>query len=147
MGYFSRLFKGAELNYTITEKECMAVVICVKSWQIYLYRKEFTIITDHSALKWILTIKDPQGRLARWSIVLSMYEFIIIHRAGRIHSNVDALSRPVLPPSTNVLAITYEPLSPRIDVFEDEPLLFYIQHGRHLPGRPRGVINLSLIHI
>ena len=66
VGYFSRLFKGAELNYTITEKECMAVVICVKYWHIYLYGKEFTIITDHSALKWILTIKDPQGRKARW---------------------------------------------------------------------------------
>ncbi len=97
VGYYSKLFSGAELNYTISEKECLAILRGIKNWHIYLYGVHFFVITDHYALKWLLTIKNPQGRLARWSIMVSIYDFEIIHRAGRIHGSVDGLSRPVLP--------------------------------------------------
>ena len=58
-------------------KECLAVL-----W-----------VTDHSALKWLMSIKDPNGKLARWAILLQTFDFEIIHRAGKKHANVDALSR------------------------------------------------------
>ena len=105
----------------------MAVVYCVKFWHIYLYGVEFTIITDHWALKWILSIKDPEGRLARWAIVLSMYLFVLIHRAGRIHSNVDILSRPVLPIEAAIdeirLLQNEDERVVGVDIYEDEPLI------------------------
>ena len=43
-----------------------------------------------------MSIRDLTGKLARWSIYLQQYNYEIIHRKGRIHSNVDTLSRPVL---------------------------------------------------
>ncbi len=83
--------KKAELNYGITEKECLAVVYGIKAFRIYLYGTVFKVITDHSALAWLM--KEPTGRLARWSIYLQAYKFDIEHRKG---TNVDALGRPVL---------------------------------------------------
>jgi hypothetical protein len=97
--YESRLLKGAELRYGITELECLAVVFAVKKFRVYLHGRPFEIQTDHKALSWLMTIKDPQARLARWAIILQAYDFKITHKPGKEHSNVDALSRPVLPPS------------------------------------------------
>ena len=94
--YASRSLKGAEIHYGITEKECLAVVWAIKYFRIYLYGAKFQVITDHSALLWLMSISDPTGRLARWSLYLQAYQFEIIHRKGKKHTNVDALSRPVL---------------------------------------------------
>ena len=68
--YASRTLKGPECHYGISEKECLAVLWAVKLFRVYLYGKRFSIITDHSALKWLMTIKDVSGKLARWSIFL-----------------------------------------------------------------------------
>jgi hypothetical protein len=54
-----------------------------------------TLITDHSALQWIFDYQGSNARLRRWAVEL--WQFIprlkIIHRPGKTHSNVDALSR------------------------------------------------------
>ena len=94
--YASRLLKGAEIHYGITEKECLAIVWAIKHYRPYLYGTHFKVITDHAALKWLLNLKDPTGRLARLSIYLQAYEFEIDHRSGHLYNNVDALSRPIL---------------------------------------------------
>ena len=74
-------------------KECLAILWAIKTFRVYLYGKYFKLITDHSALKWLMSIKDPNGKLARWAILLQTFDFEIIHRAGKKHANVDALSR------------------------------------------------------
>ena len=40
-----------------------------------------------------MNFKNPEGQIARWLEILGTYNFKIKHRAGRIHSNADALSR------------------------------------------------------
>jgi len=42
----------------------------------------FTFITDHASLKWLMTMEDLSGRLARWSSQLQGYDFSIEHRKG-----------------------------------------------------------------
>jgi transposase InsO family protein len=51
------------------------------------------IRTDHGALKWLLTFKNPEAQVARWIEVLGNYQFEIQHRAGKLHGNADGLSR------------------------------------------------------
>ena len=40
-----------------------------------------------------MSISDPSGRLARWSLLVQQYDFEIRHRPGAAHANADALSR------------------------------------------------------
>ena len=65
----------------------------VKHFHYYLYGQRFTIRTDHASLKWLANFKVLEGQLCRWLNVLSTYDYEMVHRPGRLHSNCDALSR------------------------------------------------------
>ncbi|GBC37403.2 uncharacterized protein LOC114968091 [Rhizophagus irregularis DAOM 181602=DAOM 197198] len=93
VAYASRSLNKAECNYLITDQECLAIVWAIKHFQHYLGLKSFTIVTDHSALKWLKISKIPKGRHARWVMDLQQYDFNIKHRAGKANANADALSR------------------------------------------------------
>ncbi|KAK3751268.1 hypothetical protein QZH41_002432 [Actinostola sp. cb2023] len=93
IAYAGRDLNKAERNYSATEREALAVVAGIKKFQSYLYGRHFVVHTDHSALKWLMKIKEPTGRLARWSLLLQQFDFTIEHRAGTSNGNADALSR------------------------------------------------------
>jgi thymidylate kinase/transposase InsO family protein len=93
--YGSKRTTGPERNYSATDLECAAVVYFIKKWHVFLAGGRFTLVTDHQALKYLMTAKDLTGRLARWAIKLQEYEFDIVYRKGKEHGDVDALSRAV----------------------------------------------------
>lgn len=96
IAYMSRSLTSAERNYSITERETLAVIAALEHWRCYLENgKTFTVYTDHSALKWFLSINNPTGRLARWGVRLSSFDFDIKHRRGVDNVIPDALSRSV----------------------------------------------------
>lgn len=66
----------------------------------YLLGRKFTIITYHKALCHLASMKDPTSRTVRWNLKLSEFDYTIVHKAGKLHTNVDALSRNI--PITNV---------------------------------------------
>ena len=149
-GYESRLLKGAEVHYGISEKECLAVCFGVKKFRVYLHGTRFKIYTDHSALKWLMEIKDPTGRLARWSIYLQAFDFEILYKKGSLHTNVDAISRPPPPldaPAevkqvlTIALANEDDESAKSLDPFEDEALMHYLRTLRHMNGTSKKQIN------
>ena len=73
--YAGRDFNAAERNYSATEREALAVIDGIKRFQAYLYGRKFYIHTDHSALKWLMSIQDPTGRIARWSLLIQQFDF------------------------------------------------------------------------
>uniref|UniRef100_A0A146M517 RNA-directed DNA polymerase n=1 Tax=Lygus hesperus TaxID=30085 RepID=A0A146M517_LYGHE len=91
--YASKQFNAAEANYSATERELRAVVYAVQQFRCYLYGRTFTLITDHSALRWLMSLKDPSARLTRWALRLQEYDFKVVHKPGKRHTNVDTLSR------------------------------------------------------
>lgn len=93
IAYMSKKLNGAQRNYTVTELECLAVVVAIKKFRIYIEGHDFTVVTDHASLKWLMHQKDLSGRLARWALKLQGYNFIIEHRRGRENVVPDALSR------------------------------------------------------
>lgn len=97
--YASKKLKDAKLHYSATEGECQAVLWAVKLFRPYVYGSLFELQTDHFALKWLMTCRDLQGKLARWSLKLQAYNMVVVHKRGRLHRNVDALSRVEICPS------------------------------------------------
>ena len=93
ISYFSQKLNSCQRNYTVTEKECMAAVMAVKKFRPYVEGMDFTVITDHASLKWLMNMKDLNGRLARWSLELQSYVFDIEHRKGTLNVVPDTLSR------------------------------------------------------
>lgn len=91
--YHSQKLNSAQRNYTITELECLAAIVCVKKFRPFIEMQDFTIITDHASLKWLMSQKDLSGRLARWSLKLQGFVFDIEHRKGTENVVPDALSR------------------------------------------------------
>lgn len=111
--YLSRSLNKNERRYSTTEKECLAVLFAIEKLRPYLEGTKFTVITDHYSLKWLHSIKDPIGRIARWSVRLQQYNFDIIHRKGKEHVLPDALSRSV--PIIDSLECSSESLNPTTD--------------------------------
>ena len=93
LGFASRLLKGSELNYNITEKECLAAVWALQKFRYIIWGCKTTIVTDHHALCWLLSKKELAGRLARWAAFVQGIELEIVHKSGKKHTDADALSR------------------------------------------------------
>lgn len=93
IAYFSRTLSCQERHYCVTRRELLAMVKAVKHFHVYLYGRKFQLRTDHSALRWLLNFRHPEGQVARWIESLQQYDFSIEHRSGSRHGNADALSR------------------------------------------------------
>ena len=93
LAYASRALSRTERKYCATRREMLALVWAARHFRPYLYGKKFTLRTDHNSLKWLHNFKEPEGQVARWLEVLSEFDYTVVHRAGKQHTNADALSR------------------------------------------------------
>lgn len=93
VAFVSKKLTPAQKNYSVTERQCLAVVMYVKKFRPYIELMPFTVITDHSSLKWLMANKELSGRLARWSLLLQGHSFEIEHRRGRQNVVPDTFSR------------------------------------------------------
>ena len=69
----------------------LAIVFSVVRFKQYVYGCEFVILSDHQALKYLLTADVPNARLARLLNRLRIYNYTIDYRMGLKHGNADAL--------------------------------------------------------
>ena len=81
------------------EREALAAKEALVCFQLLIEGERVLLVTDHLALTWAKTYENANRRLAAWGLVFTAFpEMVIIHRPGRVHSNVDLLSRlPRLP--------------------------------------------------
>jgi RNase H-like domain found in reverse transcriptase len=94
IAYWSRTLKPAEWNYSPTEREALALWDGLVKFQPYTEGEKITAVTNHAALVWSRRFQNVNQRLLTWGTVFAAYpDLQIIHRAGRVHSNVDPISR------------------------------------------------------
>ena len=94
----SRTLSPAEKKYSQLEKEALAVVWGVKKFHSYLYGRRFLINNDHKPLETLLGESKSlptlaSGRVQRWALTLSAYDYIFKYKPGPQLCNADALSR------------------------------------------------------
>nr|GEY92295.1 reverse transcriptase domain-containing protein [Tanacetum cinerariifolium] len=102
MHYASKTMTEAESNYTIREKEMLAVVYAFEKFRSYLIMNKSIVYTDHSALKYLFAKKDLKARLLRWVLLLQEFTFKLIDTKGAKNLATDHLSR-LENPHQNVL--------------------------------------------
>ncbi|CAN6716288.1 unnamed protein product [Malus baccata var. baccata] len=111
--YASRTLNDAQLNYSTTEKELLAVVFALDKFRSYLIGTKVIVSTDHAALKYLLTKKEAKPRLIRWILLLQEFEIEIRDKKGSENVVADHLSRMV----------HNEESLPILETFPDEQLL------------------------
>ena len=93
VAYYSRKLLPREEKYSTVEKECLAIILGIQTFRVYLLGRPFVIQTDHRSLEWLDRLKENNGRLTRWSLALQPYQYSVQYRTGQKNGNADALSR------------------------------------------------------
>jgi hypothetical protein len=58
ISFANRMLNAAERNYSTTQKELLAVVFGTQIHRCFLYGRKFKVVTDHAALRWLITVKN-----------------------------------------------------------------------------------------
>ncbi|GFW84751.1 retrovirus-related Pol polyprotein from transposon 17.6, partial [Trichonephila clavipes] len=93
IAHHSRTLRDYGKNHAITELECLAIIDALDKFYCYLHGQKFIIHTDHAALVWLKNVKNLRGRLFRWSLKLSMYDYEIKYLKGSTNIEAYMLSR------------------------------------------------------
>ena len=91
--YASRTFNEAQENYSTTEKEMLAIVFACDKFRPYILRSHVIVHTDHAAIKYLISKKEPKPRLIRWVILLQEFDMEIKDKKGCDNVIADHLSR------------------------------------------------------
>ena len=97
-----RTLAPAERNYSQLDKEGLVIIFGVKKFHNFLLGHQFTIFTDHKPLKHLFgedktILSLASARLQCWALILSAYQYRIVHKPGKENANADVLSRLPLP--------------------------------------------------
>jgi len=68
--YDSRKILPREQNYSVGEREALAVVWAVNKFHRYLYGQHFILESDHRPLEYLQTSHSTNPRIMRWSLSL-----------------------------------------------------------------------------
>src|SRR5207253_8601128 len=89
----SRKFTTAQMNYGTTDKEAVAIIDTLGTFAHVLLGREFTIITDHQLLSYVMKAKEPSRKQMRWKMEVGKYNTKIVYKPGATNYLADALSR------------------------------------------------------
>jgi hypothetical protein len=95
VSFQSKSLSPVERNYEIHDKEMLAIIRALDEWRHLLEgaRHDFEVWTDHKNLEYFRTAQKLNRRQARWSLLLSRFNYTLHHRPGRSMGKPDALSR------------------------------------------------------
>ncbi|XP_062158733.1 uncharacterized protein LOC133866210 [Alnus glutinosa] len=120
--YVSRTLNNAQLNYSTTGKELLAVLFALDKFRSYLLGSKVIVYSDHAALRYLFAKKDAKSRLIRWILLLHEFDIEIQDKKGSKNVVADHLSRLIVDFTEEATSI--------FETFPDEQLM----HIAHTPS-------------
>lgn len=138
LAFYSRALNKAELNYSTTDREFLALVESIEHFRAYLLGRHFQAFTDHQALISMIKRTPLNTRHARYLMKLEEFDFDLVYRKGNENVKADCLSRMVQPNITAAaLSVPDESkqwVSDQAEDSETKDILFRLQKGNRAPG-------------
>lgn len=90
IAYFSRKLTSAQESYSTTEKELLAIVLCLKEYRKMLYGGKLHVFTDHKNLTFkTLSVQ----RILRWRLFMDEFDLTLHYIEGENNVIADCFSR------------------------------------------------------
>lgn len=98
VAFLSFVLNPHQQNYSVREKELLAVVRGFRTWRTILLNHHVRVWSDHKSLSTIFstTTSELTPRLARWHEFLSQFSYEITYVKGSANVAADALSRTMV---------------------------------------------------
>jgi hypothetical protein len=93
IAFFSEKLSRSKKNYFTYDLEFYTIIQTLKHWRHYLAQKEFILISDHEALKYINRQYKMSRRYVEWMLFLQEFFFSLRHQSSNLNKVIDALSR------------------------------------------------------
>jgi len=94
IAFYSKKLNVHQRNYSVVEKECLALIMATRTFSVYLDSGTVTVFSDHNPLQFLHKMANHNQKLLRWSLELQQYSLSIRHRPGKLNLLPDILSRP-----------------------------------------------------
>ena len=162
-GFFSKTFSPAERNYSIEDRELLAIKLALEEWRHLLEGATHPvyIFTDHKNLAYLRSAQRLNPRQARWSLFFARFNFEIHFRPACKNIRADALSRSsdvvgneltpqyIIPPERliTVAPVDLRLLPPGKSYVPPRQRLQILKwgHASHFAGHPGVLKSLQLI--
>ncbi len=92
--YFSKKLKPAEVRYSTTDREALAIILACRQFNHFLWGTKF-IRTDHQPITAVSKQRTTSPRMNRWMLEMRDYRFKVEYKMGKNNVVADELSRPV----------------------------------------------------
>jgi transposase InsO family protein len=89
--FLSKKLSKTQRNYSVSDKEMVAIFFCIKSAHQLLAGRTFTVYSDHRPLESNRSSASP--RIERMKIALQEYDFVIKYLKGAENESADLMSR------------------------------------------------------
>eukprot|EP00253_Pinus_taeda_P026228 PITA_26228 len=97
--FVNKNLSKAEMNYTVTEKEFLAVVHSLNKFRHYITGYQTFVHTDHATIRYLMNKPDVNARIIIWLLSLQQFDLTIVDKLGKENVVADFLSRLDLPAS------------------------------------------------
>lgn len=81
--FISKNLLKVELNYTVTEKELLAIMHSLNKFRHYIIGYQTFVHTEHAAIKYLMNKPDLNARIIRWLLLLQWFDLTIADKPGK----------------------------------------------------------------